>query len=256
MSIATVAKVVRFERSSSSCRQCRVRQHCLPRRLPDDELAEVDTSVRHGRLLPPGHYLYRQGDDTYKVFFVKMGSVKTYFTSGDGTVQVVGFLLAGDSFGIDALEHGRYRCSAVTLEHTSVCDISCAQLEGLYRRHPGLFHELLVRLAEDRNRDHEIRLLTSQKGSDERLAAFLVDMARRLGERGFPATELSLTMSRYDIASYLGVVAETVSRTFTRFEYAGLLAVDGRRVHIRDIDGLCALTGLRAPPTGVRSRGF
>ncbi|MCC7410053.1 MAG: helix-turn-helix domain-containing protein [Gammaproteobacteria bacterium] len=234
--------VVALERATVTCPDCRLRDLCIPRGLPAAEVGEFASMVRHGRLMPRGHYLYRQGDPLSSVFLIKTGSVKSYFAAEDGAEQIVGFHLAGDLIGLDAVERGVHGCSIVTLEHTSVCELPYPRMEQLCQRVPDLLHEILLKVGTEMSRGHQLRLLISQRGAEERLAIFLLDLSARLGERGYSPTDLMLPMSRYDIANYLGVAAETVSRTFTRFEQQGLLAVDRRQVRIRDAAGLRTLT--------------
>jgi len=239
-------KVVNLGRSSLNCAECRLHELCLPRDLGHAQLCDFSESIRHGRLLPRGQTLYRQGEPLANIHVVKTGSVKTYFSASDGAEQVVGFYLAGDIIGLDGIENERHDCSAVTLEQTSLCELSWARMELLCQRYPALLRELFGKLGAELNRDHRLRLLISQRGAEERLSTFLVEHARRLAERGFCAVDLSLSMSRYDIANYLGVAAETVSRTFTRFEQQGLLAVDRRHVRVLDDEGLRRAAGQRS----------
>lgn len=252
--MSTDKNVVRLGRGSVTCPDCRLKDLCLPCGLPEREVEELGELVRHGRLLPRGQYIYRQGDALVDVYLVKTGSVKSYFTAADGSEQVVGFHMPGDLIALEAVEHDRHGCSAVTLEHTSLCEMPYPRVEELCRRFPSLLHELLLKLGSELARDHRLRLLISQRGAEERLSVFLLELAERLGRRGFSSTELTLPMSRYDIANYLGVAAETVSRTFTRFESHGLLTVDRRYVRILDADRLRAIAGLH-PPIGRRESG-
>jgi CRP/FNR family transcriptional regulator len=81
-------------------------------------------------------------------------------------------------------------------------------------------------------------LLLARRSAEDRLAAFLLSLSRRFASRGFSETDFTLSMSRHDIANYLGLAAETVSRLFSRLDDAGLLTVNGRKIQIHDIPGL------------------
>ena len=81
-------------------------------------------------------------------------------------------------------------------------------------------------------------LLLARRTAESRLASFLVSLSKRLGSRGFSKTEFNLVMSRHDIANYLGLAAETVSRLISKFQEAGILEVNRRRVVIRDVKAL------------------
>jgi CRP/FNR family transcriptional regulator len=82
-----------------------------------------------------------------------------------------------------------------------------------------------------------------KKTAEEKLATFLLSLAKRFKERGFSQTEFQLTMSRADIANHLGLAVETVSRLFSRFNDEGLIDLDGKLIGLRDLDQLEALCG-------------
>ena len=81
-------------------------------------------------------------------------------------------------------------------------------------------------------------LLAGDHSADERMAAFLIDLAARYAARGFSGTQFQLTMSRGDMANYLRLAAETVSRVLSRFRSQGLITIEGRELVLRDPAGL------------------
>jgi CRP/FNR family transcriptional regulator, anaerobic regulatory protein len=105
-------------------------------------------------------------------------------------------------------------------------------------RLPGLQAQLFRLLSQDIGK---AALLAGDYSADQRMAAFLVSLSRRFAARGFSATRLRLTMSRTDMANYLRLASETVSRVLRRFQDDGLIAVDRRELEIRDPAGLHAI---------------
>ena len=93
-------------------------------------------------------------------------------------------------------------------------------------------------------RDQQLILMLARKDADGRIAGLLVDLARRYYARGCSAHAFQLPMSRQDIACYLGLAVETVSRTLTRFQDSGLLKVNRREVEFLDPSALCRLAGV------------
>jgi CRP/FNR family transcriptional regulator len=89
-------------------------------------------------------------------------------------------------------------------------------------------------------------MLLSKKSADDRIASLLLSISARQQRRGLSAQRIRLPMSRYDIANYLGLAVETVSRIFTRFQQQGMLAVEGREIEILDRESLCGNGRLRA----------
>lgn len=226
------------------CSACRVRPLCLPEGLPGDDLAVLSRIVKPGlRLRPAGDLIFRQGDRLGALYLIKTGSAKTYITSSDGLEQVVGFHFAGDLLGADAFANRIHASAAAALESTSLCEISYATLEQEAQQHRSILDRLLTEMGKELRYDHDMRLILSQRAAETRLASFLNTLSRRMERRGFSRTDLTLTMSRYDIANYLGVAPETVSRTLTAFERDGIVAVDRRQVRILDRAGLRKAAG-------------
>ncbi|HMT38325.1 MAG TPA: helix-turn-helix domain-containing protein, partial [Thermomonas sp.] len=134
----------------------------------------------------------------------------------------------------------RYPCDAVALDTVMLCRFSFPKMSMLAARVPGLQRELFRLLSRDIGR---AALLSGDWTADQRVAAFLVGVSRRLAARGFSANRFQLTMARADIANYLRLAPETVSRVLRRMQDTGLLAVDRREVQLLDraqIDALAA----------------
>src|SRR5690606_6941770 len=123
----------------------------------------------------------------------------------------------------------RYPCNAVALEPTVLCRFSFPSMAALATRMPGVQQQLFRLLSQDIGK---AALLAGNYTADERMAAFLVSLSRRYAERGFSPTRFLLTMTRTDIANYLRLAAESVSRVFRRFQDEGLIRVDRREIEI------------------------
>jgi CRP/FNR family transcriptional regulator len=146
-----------------------------------------------------------------------------------------------------------HTCSAMALETTSVCELPFSGLEDLSRQVAGLQHQLFKLVGKEISNEHSMLLMLGNRSAEERLATFLLSLSSRLHERGFSAHEFNLSMSRHDIANYLGLAVETVSRLFTRFQEEGLLEVERRHITIRDLDRLRRMVGSCSPPHRARS---
>ena len=98
-------------------------------------------------------------------------------------------------------------------------------------------------MSKEIREEQQMMLLLSKKNAEERVATFLVKLSQRFKARGYSETTFRLSMSRNEIGNYLGLAVETVSRIFTRFQKNNLLLVEGKEVHIEDIDQLYQLSG-------------
>lgn len=217
------------------CAFCSLQQLCLPAGINAQELQRLDEIVRRSRPVERGERLYRLGDPLTAVYVARDGAFKTISISEEGEEQVLGFHLPGELIGLDALGAGAHRCEAVALATSNVCEVPFNQLASVAAQLPSLQQQLLrvIGKSVDRDQDHLGMLVRRQAG--ERIALFLHGLSERYRNIGHSPTQFKLPMSREDIARYLGLALETVSRGFTRLQEDGVIEVVGRRIDIRDI---------------------
>lgn len=237
----TQNKVVSIEQLKIACKSCGLSGLCLPLGLESDDVERLDSIIQRNRPLRKGNHLFQTGDEFNNIFVVKTGTVKTYTQSPDGTEQVVGFFLPGETIGFGGLEMGRYGCSAKALETAAVCEIPFEQLEELTSSIPNLQHQLFRLMSKEISKDTSLMVLLGKSTAEERLAAFLLSLSSRFYHLGFSPTNFNLSMSRQEIGSYLGLALETVSRLFTHFQEEKILLVNRKHVEILSMDALYSL---------------
>jgi CRP/FNR family transcriptional regulator len=220
------------------CSTCAFSEACLSQGLDKGALRELHMLVEHVGPLPAGTHLFRTGDAFEAIAAVRSGTVKTCRVDREGREQVLGFHLPGEIIGLSAVDVERYPCDAVALGDVQLCRFSFPKIALLATRLPGLQRQLFKLMSRDIG--HAERL-SADHSADERLAAFLVDLSRRLSARGFSASRFELRMPRTDIANYLRLAPETVSRVFRRFQDDGMIRVSRREVEISDARRLAAL---------------
>ena len=229
---------VRLEPFKVACSSSNLRELCLPVGVSNAQMERLDEIVSSRRAIARGEALFRSGEAFSSLFAVRTGFFKTCVSSEDGRDQVTGFQMAGELLGLDGIGTDRHTCDAVALEDSQVCIIPYHQLEDLARELPDLqrhFHKIMSR---EIVRDHGVMLLLGSMRAEERLAAFLLNLTQRLRTRGFSGSSLILRMTREEIGSYLGLKLETVSRAFSHFQEAGMLAVKQRHIEVLDADAL------------------
>ena len=213
------------------CSTCAFSQACMDEGMDKASLGELHVLVEHIGPFRAGEHIFREGDPFEAIAAVRAGTVKTYVVDRDGHEHVHGFHLPGEVIGLNAIDGHRYPCDAVALDTVMLCRFSFPKISILATRVPGLQRELFRLLSRDIGR---AALLAGDWTADQRMAAFLVGMSRRLSARGFSATRFQLTMARTDIANYLRLAPETVSRVLRRMQDEGLLTVDRRDVELLD----------------------
>jgi CRP/FNR family transcriptional regulator len=217
-----------------ACSGCNLRELCLPMGFSRAELECLDGLVAMRRSVGRGDTLFRRGDPFHGVYAVRTGFFKTCSTSEEGREQVTGFQMAGELLGFDGMGDAAHSCDAVALEDSQVCVIPYARLEELSREFTILQRQFHRVMSREIVREHGVMLLLGSTRAEERLAAFLANLAQRLEARGFSATSLILRMSREEIGTYLGLSLETVSRCFSRLHEQGVLEVQQRNIRILD----------------------
>ncbi len=194
----------------------------------------IASITRHQRVLRKGEYLYHMGDPLTSLHIVRSGSVKTSRLTSDGRIQVIGFHVASDVIGVDAISAMQHPSNAVALETTELCAIPYFWLEELAQSTRELQRGLLQLLSREIVRDEELLLMLGRQNAEARLASCLLNLSRRTSTGNGDGQDLKLSMSRQDLADHLGLAVETVSRLFTRLQEQGILRVRNRRIHLID----------------------
>lgn len=215
------------------CSTCAFSQACLAQGMDKRKLLDLHMLVEHAGPLGAGDHVFRENEPFDSIAAVRAGTVKTYVVDRDGRERVLGFHLPGEVIGLDAIDGERYPCNAVALDTVALCRFSFPRIAELAARLPGLQQHLFRLISRDLG---TAMRLAGDWSADQRIAAFLLGLSRRLASRGFSPLRFQLTMSRTDIANYLRLAPETVSRVLTRFQQDGLVVVDRREIEIVDQD--------------------
>ena len=221
-----------------ACSNCNLRALCMPVDLQPQEMDRLDELVATRRKVKRKELLFHNGEKFTSLFAIRTGVFKTRVTTEDGRDQVTGFQMAGEIIGLDGIVNGQHSCDAVALEDAEVCVMPYERLEELSREVTALQRHVHQVMSREIVREHGVMLLLGSMRAEERLAAFLLNLVKRLHARGFSATELILRMTREEIGSYLGLKLETVSRTLSKFVEEGVVEVNQRHVRITDPDAL------------------
>lgn len=227
-------------RSQVACSRCALEELCLPRRLSPDEVTRFEQIVHRSRPIQPGEHLFRAGDEFRSIASVRSGCFKSYIVAHDGQEQVLGFYLPGEIIGLDAIHSMRHTANVVALDTSAVCGLTFESMSCMARQMPELQSELFRLMSQ---RISELEASAGDLSADERISIFLLSLSERFARRGYSESDFILAMSRRDIASYLRLATETVSRVFARFQKSGVLRVDRKEVRIRSMTGLKALAG-------------
>lgn len=220
------------------CDSCGARKLCQAAQLcrgGQDRPAGLPLCARK---VSAGEAVFRAGDPLRNLYVSRAGTCKSIRLYRDGRQQITGFHLGGEFLGMDAIATGRHETEAVALEDMMVCVLPYREIEALADEFTDVRRGMERMLSREIVRESKLLMLMGNLNAEERVAAFLVDLADRYAERGYSAVSFTLRMSREEIGSHLGMKLETVSRMFSRLQQRGLIALHGKQVRILDLPAL------------------
>jgi CRP/FNR family transcriptional regulator len=214
----------------SPCDTCQAREFsvCAPLTAEDQKrLAAITRTIN----IAPHRSIFDEADPAEFVYIITAGTVKVYKVLGDGRRQITGFLFAGDFLGL--IHNEAYAYSAEALVPTRLCRFARRRLEVLLVEIPHLEQRLLAMASHELAAAQDQIVLLGRKSAHERVVSFILMLSNSARRHGRPGDPVFLEMSRNDIADYLGLTKETVSRTFTSLKKQGLIGrLDEKRIRL------------------------
>jgi CRP/FNR family transcriptional regulator, anaerobic regulatory protein len=217
------------------CRSCSAHGCGVCAVVKSDRMSHL-AHARAPQSVAAGMTFLDEGEPATHFYVLAEGSVKLFKLLPDGRRAIIRFLFPGDLFGIDAGE--RYVYSAEAMTPASLCRFSRRQLDRMFFEFPGMERQFFKLVTQELAGAQDQMVLLGRKTAHERVASFLLGLDCRAERSG---TWLDLPMTRTDIADYLGLTTETVSRVFTVLKDSGCIALAGGRVRVEDVDALTEL---------------
>ena len=227
--------------ASPRCLDCAVRESALCGAADDDQLAAL-SAIGRRRVLAAGQVLTWAGDANLLCANIVAGILKVTASAASGREQIVGLLFAGDFVGQPFTEDSTVTVTA--LVESDLCLYPRERFERALGEAPALERALLRRTMAALNDARERMLTLGQRGAQERVAGFLLDLADRAAPgRRDGAITIDVPVSRRDMADFLGLTIETVSRQLGRLKIQGAVALcrGGRTILVRERSLLAAL---------------
>lgn len=207
-----------------------------------DETQHTNFGLGAIRVYPDKTPIYHQGDTATRIFRVNSGVVMTFRVLEDSRRQITGFCTEGEFFGLSP--HGDHRDGAVTVTSAGIQSVSISAIETDAALRAQIMNHSFRKIEDTQN----MMMTLTKTSSEARVAAFLVMLAeRRVCQQGTTAEgiEVNLPMSRLDIADYLGLSRETVSRRLNELKSLGLIGLpDTHTAQINRFDGLRRCAGM------------
>lgn len=218
----------------TNCEDCSLFNLCFAHDISAEERDEIHKVLKRQQPLERNSHLFHGGQSAKTVSVIRSGSVKAYQLSQDGDEIVSGFYLPGEILGLDALSSERHPGFATALEDSRTCEIPFKDFVNMLKTSPKLNQVMLRLLSEEMAETRELLLVVGRLDARTRVALFLMSMSRRLARRNQDPNQFRLTMDRRDIANYLGLTIETVSRTLSTLQRENVIEVRGKLVRVLD----------------------
>jgi CRP/FNR family transcriptional regulator, anaerobic regulatory protein len=219
------------EPSGQTCAECSVRQYSLCAALDRAELRELEHLGRHVHF-DSCQTVFAQEELTTSFYNLLEGVMRLYKLLPDGRRQIVGFALPGDFLGMTAST--RHSFSADAIGEVAICRFSRAAFARFIEDKPHLLRRINELAVRELSQAQDHMVLLGRRSAEEKVATFLLGWRDRLGQFSSPEKTVPLPMSRQDIADFLGLTIETVSRTFTKLERDGVIDIMPGSVCLKD----------------------
>jgi len=204
------------------CGICKIRSYSFCRCLKDGQL-KIFSEISSERNYKNKENIFLQQEASTNLYNITEGNVKVYHLLSDGRIQIIGFLYPGDFFGSYKL--GKYNYSAEAIGEVKLCVFKQEVLDKYLGKNMNLAKELLHMTS------HELTLAQDRIGvlgkmnANERMAKFILNISNQRARIGWQDNPISLPMTRQDIADYLGLTLETVSREITKLKISNIIKV-------------------------------
>jgi CRP/FNR family transcriptional regulator, anaerobic regulatory protein len=220
----------------SRCLICSAKSLNMCGALEPEELSRL-SKIARCESFGSGEALFHEGDPSATVYNITDGAIRLSTALKNGRRQVVGFLFTGDFIGF--ADRNTYPWTGEAVRGAKVCRFSRADLARVTHDFPKIEHRLLEMATADIASAQEHIVMLGQGSAAEKVSSFLITLSQKSAKRGGIENPVHLPMTREDIADYLGLAFETVSRCFTRLENEGLISIESTRVvRIKDFEAL------------------
>ncbi len=224
------------------CSLCKIRSYSFCRCLNDDQL-EIFSKVSFEKKFTDKENIFLQNDPSTHLYNITEGNVKIYQLLDDGRIQIIGFLYPGDFFG--TYKNNKYNYSAEAIGNLRVCVFDQRILDKYMDQNPILAKELLNETSYELTLAQDRMTVMGRLNAIEKIAIFFINISNQRKRIGWQSNPISLSMARQDIADYLGLTIETVSREISKLKTSNIIKIiSSKQLFINDIEKLKQISKL------------
>ena len=228
-------------RERIKCSECPIRHRAICARCDDDELARLET-IKSSKTFEPGEMIGWRGDELTHFSSLVSGIASLTRTLEDGRTQMVGLLLPSDFVGRPGRSAVEFDVTAVS--SVTVCRFERKPFEQIVQEVPHVSQRMLEMALDELQAAREWMVLLGRKTAREKIATFIEMVVRRSTDPQMPAKFYALPLTREEIADFLGLTLETISRQLTKLKKDGVIEfTDRRHFRVLDLAALHAASG-------------
>ena len=228
---------IQYERSR--CAVCKIRSYSFCRCLPEEQL-NIFSNISEEKEFEDKKTIFLQQEPSKNLYNITKGNVKIYRLLSDGRIQIIGFLYPGDFFG--SYREEKYNYSAESIGDLRVCVFKLSSLDDYLEKNMKLAKELLHMTSHELTLAQDRMMLLGKMSASERVAKFILNISKQRLRIGWQNNPISIPMTRQDIADYLGLTLETISREFTKLKSTNTIKfLTPKQIYITDRDKLSSV---------------
>ena len=221
------------------CNVCKIRSYSFCRCLKDEQL-KIFSEISSERIYKNKENIFLQQETSTNLYNITQGNVKIYHLLSDGRIQIIGFLYPGDFFGSYRL--GKYNYSAEAIGDIKLCVFKQEILDKYLEKNTNIVKELLHMISYELTLAQDRIGVLGKMNANERMAKFILNISNQRARIGWQDNPISLPMTRQDIADYLGLTLETVSREITKLKTSNIIKViSSKQLFINNKNGLALI---------------
>ena len=207
--------------------------------LDSDELDKIVNEIEH-KSFEKGSMVFTEGSNASTLFFIHEGKIKLYKYNKDGKEQILHILTDGDFFGeLDLIQSTKYKFNAQAMDDTKICTLRKDEVRDIILKKPEIALKLLESVGERLSAIENLAQNLSTNHVEARIVYLLLNLMDKYSEEVDGKKLINLPLSREDMANYIGVTRETISRKLKKFEDEGLIKLIGtKKILILDEEAL------------------
>ncbi len=224
------------------CDDCSMNSVCQPVSTAKQSLNLSDSYLQRRISSKNSYILFHQAAPLTDIYAVSSGTFKLCQKTDDGEENIIGLRFPGELIGEDALYLKNYNYTAIAIGDSSVCKVSVEQMTSCGELVPEIQQNLIELLSRQSYvRQRNFQAYIGKKSADSLLAAFLLNIIERNADYTQSNDSIELPLSRNDVANFLGLRRETLSRVFSKFQKEQLIQVEGKKIQLLDTEELTKL---------------